>query len=140
MDTAPNSLYRVEPQPPARILRRCCRLMPSSASDLAPELQPLRAQEQAIYRALARVLWLAVAIVLAFWFIDAISVVALLFAFTMILAVALNPPVVWMERHGVPRGLGTVLVAGTLLAVLGVLGWLAIPRLASCRHQRATAP
>ena len=47
----------------------------------------------------------------------------------LILAVALNVPVTWLEDRGVPRGWGTLLSFLAVLAVAGGVAWLVVPRL-----------
>lgn len=85
-------------------------------------------QDQNLYRALARAIWLAAGIFLAFWFINAITFVLLFFTTVFILTIALNPPVRWMEKRGVPRVVGTLLLGAALLAVVGVAAWIIAPR------------
>lgn len=86
-------------------------------------------REDTLYRAMARAIWLVAALALAFWFLDAILFVVLFFTAVVIFAMALNPPVRWLERHKVPRVAGVALVTLALLAVLALLGWLVLPRI-----------
>ncbi len=86
-------------------------------------------QEGPIFRALARALGLAAALVAALWFLNAILGVLLIFAFIAILAIALNPAVTWLEGRRVPRAVGTLLILGGLAVGAGLLGWLVVPRL-----------
>lgn len=82
-----------------------------------------------LFQALARAIYLAVALVALLWFGQKIIGVLLFFSLALILAIALNAPVTWLERRRVPRALATLLVFGTVAATLGVLGWLTVPRL-----------
>lgn len=84
-----------------------------------------------LYKALAKAIYLATGVVLFLWFLSAIDTVLLASLLALILAVAINAPVTWLEGKGWSRG------AGTAVAFLGFLGitagvlWLIIPRLAS---------
>ncbi|HZO91282.1 MAG TPA: AI-2E family transporter [Chthonomonadaceae bacterium] len=82
-----------------------------------------------LYRVLSRIVYLAVGVFLAIWFLDAITFVLLLFVTAAIIAIALNPPVTWLEDKGVSRALGTALVCLVVAVVLGLIGWLVVPRL-----------
>ncbi len=87
-------------------------------------------REQDLYGALSRTVWLAAGLFLVFWFLDAIILVMLMFAFALILAMALNPPVNWLEGRKVPRVVGTLMVGLGVVMVIGALGWLVLPRIA----------
>lgn len=93
---------------------------------MQPDAQP---QEDRLYRTIARSIWLAAGVFLLFWFLDAVTFVVLFFAVVTILALALNPPVRWLEKHKWPRWAGMLLVFAVILAIAGGLGWLVIPRL-----------
>ncbi|CAN5668190.1 AI-2E family transporter [soil metagenome] len=82
-----------------------------------------------LFKTLSKVLLLAAALVTLLWFIYEIQRVLLLFILTLILALALNAPVTWLERKKLSRGIATLLVFAGLLAVVGLLGWLVVPRL-----------
>lgn len=86
-------------------------------------------QSETLYRTLSRVVLLAVALFLFFWFLYQ-ALLAVLFALVaFILALALNPPVVWLEKRGLARVWGTLLVMLTVFAVIGAVGTLVVPRL-----------
>lgn len=92
---------------------------------------PDRQPEDTLYRALARAILLATGVFLALWFLDAVVVVVLLFATAFIFAVALNPPVMWLEERKVPRPVATLLVCLAIAVATGALGWLVVPRIAA---------
>jgi predicted PurR-regulated permease PerM len=54
----------------------------------------------------------------------------LLTSAALLLAVALNPLVTWLERRRVPRWAGIALAMIGVVAVIGVIGWLLIPPIA----------
>ncbi len=83
-----------------------------------------------LFRALQRAIALATGIFLTLWFLDAVVVVVLLFATAFIFAVALNPPVMWLESRKVPRVAATLLVCGAIVVITGALGWIVVPRIA----------
>lgn len=84
---------------------------------------------EAIYRALARAILLATGIFLLFWFLYQ-ALLAILFALVaFILALALNPPVSWLEKRGLNRIWATLVVILAALVVVAGLGMLVVPRL-----------
>lgn len=82
-----------------------------------------------LFQALAKAIYLAVALVALLWFGQKIIGVLLFFALALILAIALNAPVTWLERRRVHRTVATLLVFGIVAATLGLLGWFTVPRL-----------
>lgn len=92
--------------------------------------RPAPGPESSLYRALARTIYLAAGVFVFVWFLDAITLVLLFFLIALILTLALNPPVTWLERKKVPRVLAALLVLGMLGALTVGLGALVVPRLA----------
>lgn len=82
-----------------------------------------------LYRTLARVVYLATGVVIVLFFLDAVVVTLLFFLLAVILAMALNPPVTWLEQKGVHRTLATLMVILVVFAIIGLLAWLIMPRL-----------
>lgn len=82
-----------------------------------------------LFNALAKALYLAAALGAMLWFLHEIQSVLLFFTLALVLAVAMNAPVVWLEKRGLARGAATLLVALLVFALVGLLGWLVIPRL-----------
>ncbi len=86
-------------------------------------------REGELYRAIAKAIWLAAALAVALWFLNAIVLVLLVFAFTFILAIALNAPVTWLEQRRMHRSVATTLVCSAVAAIMALLGWIIFPRL-----------
>jgi len=82
-----------------------------------------------LYKTLAGVLYLAAGIYLLFRILAALSGTILLFVVASILAIALNPPVTWLESRRIQRVAGTILVLAVILGIVAVLVWLVLPRL-----------
>ena len=82
-----------------------------------------------LFKALAKAIYLAAALLALLWFLHEIRSVLLFFTLALVLAVAMNAPVVWLERKGLPRIAATLLVTFLVLGVLALLGWMVIPRL-----------
>ncbi len=82
-----------------------------------------------LFRALAKAVYLAAAVLVLLWFLHEIQGVLLFFLLALVLAVAMNAPVVWLERRGMPRVVATLLVSALGLGMVALLGWLVIPRL-----------
>ena len=81
-------------------------------------------------RALIRAVLLATGAVVALWFLHQILFAILFIVVAVILTLALNPPVVWLEKRKIPRVGATLLVFAALLGVVGGLGALVVPRIA----------
>jgi predicted PurR-regulated permease PerM len=92
----------------------------------------------AIYKALAKAIYLTLGIVLIVNFIDAIRVILLFFILAGIFAIALMPPVNWLEQRKVPRVVGTLLVLSGVLGTFVGLGFLIAPQVSSQINQLAT--
>lgn len=82
-----------------------------------------------LFKALAKAIYLAAAVLVLLWFLHEIRSVLLFFMLALILAVAMNAPVAWLSRKGIPRVAATLLVSTLVLGIVGFLGWLVIPRL-----------
>lgn len=82
-----------------------------------------------LFHALARAIYLLVGLVALLWFGQKIIGVLLFFALALILAIALNAPVTWLERRRIPRTVATILVFSIVGGTLALLGWFTVPRL-----------
>lgn len=81
----------------------------------------------ALYRALARALYLAVGLFLLLWFINTVRLVAIFFLLAVILFMGANPMVTWGEKRGLPRHLGMIALLVATAAVLVILVLLVMP-------------
>jgi putative permease len=79
------------------------------------------------YRAARRVVGLVLLLAIAWLVVRSLRTILLLFAIVFLIAMVLNPLVVWLERRRVPRGLGVALVLLALILVAGTLAIVAIP-------------
>jgi putative permease len=61
--------------------------------------------------------------------LDAIAVTVIVFAIGFFLAIVLDPPIRWLDRHGLSRGMSVGLIAMALLAAIGLSAYLAVPPL-----------
>ncbi|MGI9179727.1 MAG: AI-2E family transporter [Longimicrobiaceae bacterium] len=82
-----------------------------------------------LLRTLTRALLLTAGLVVLLWFLYQTLRVLLLFILALILALAINAPVTWLERKGLGRALAALVVFTGLAALLGALGWFVLPRL-----------
>lgn len=82
-----------------------------------------------LFKPLAKVLYLAIGLVALVWFAHLIRYVLLAALLALILAVALNGPVTWLERRRVSRPAATALSFFAIAGVLAGVGWLVVPRL-----------
>lgn len=65
---------------------------------------------------------LVFALLLAMYFVYQIRVVALVFLLTLLFSIIVSGPVDFLERRGLRRGWGTLIVFGSLVLVLGSVG------------------
>jgi putative permease len=89
----------------------------------------LNQQGTDLFRALAKAIYLAAAVLVLLWLLHEIRGVLLFFLLALVLAVAMNAPVAWLERREIPRLAATLLVSALALGTVALLGWLVIPRL-----------
>jgi putative permease len=82
------------------------------------------------YRGARRIVWLIFLLVIAWFVLRSLQSVVLLFAIVFLLAMVLNPIVVWLRKHHVPRLASVILLMLTLVAVTGTIILFAIPPLA----------
>jgi len=82
------------------------------------------------YHGARRIVWLIFLLVIAWFVLRSLQSVVLLFAIVFLLAMVLNPIVVWLQRHHIPRLASVVLLMFALLAVAGTIVLFAIPPLA----------
>src|SRR4051812_21380958 len=81
------------------------------------------------YRDLQRAIFLVAGLFLLYQLAAPLAALLLLFLLSFILAAALNPVAVWLQRWGVPRILSAIGLVAVTIALLGVVAWLALPPL-----------
>ncbi|CAN5548342.1 N/A [soil metagenome] len=90
----------------------------------------MESQSRSLYHALAKALFLAAGLIVLLWLLYRIQTVLMASLLALILALALNAPVTWMEKRGISRGVGTGLSFLSVALVTAGIGWLVVPRLA----------
>src|SRR4030095_14995965 len=81
------------------------------------------------YHGAWRIVWLAFLLFIVWLILRALQPVILLFALVFLLAMVLNPIVVWLQKHHIPRFVGVILVMLALIAVTTTIIVFAIPPL-----------
>src|SRR5213596_2146511 len=81
------------------------------------------------YHGARRIVWLLFLLFVVWLILRALQPVILLFALVLLLAMVLNPIVVWLQKHHVPRFLGVILLMLALVAVTTTIILFAIPPL-----------
>ena len=81
------------------------------------------------YYGARRIVWLVFFVFIIWLILRALQPVILLFALVFLLAMVLNPIVVWLQKHRVPRFVGVILVMLALIAVTTTIILFAIPPL-----------
>lgn len=74
-----------------------------------------------------RVVGLVLALLLGIYFIHQIPQLVLLFLLTILFAIVLSGPVNYLARMGLPRGVGVLVVLGSLGLVLWLASWMITP-------------
>ncbi len=82
------------------------------------------------YRGAYRIVWLAFLLIIVWLILRSLVSVVLLFAIVFLLAMVLNPIVVWLQKHHVPRLASVILLMLALVTVAGTIIVFAIPPLA----------
>jgi len=82
------------------------------------------------YHGAWRIVWLVFLLVIVWLIVRALEPVILLFALVFLLAMVLNPIVVWLEKRHVPRFVSVILLILALIAVTATIIVFAIPPLA----------
>lgn len=100
--------------------------VPASSAERRRHSERATRDRSEVFPLIVHGLLLAAALVTILWFLHQVQRAALVLTVAVIAAVFLNGPVIWLERRGLSRKLGTWVV---LLAAAGVLGWLILPRL-----------
>src|ERR1043165_6795735 len=81
------------------------------------------------YHGAWRIVWLVFLLIVIWLILRALQPVILLFALVFLLAMVLNPIVVWLQKHRVPRFVSVMLVILALIAVTTTIILFAIPPL-----------
>src|ERR1043166_8527560 len=81
------------------------------------------------YHGAWRIVWLVFLLIVVGLILRALQPVILLFALVFLLAMVLNPIVVWLRKHRVPRLLSAILLILALIAGAGTIVVFAIPPL-----------
>src|SRR5262252_7014611 len=82
------------------------------------------------YHGAWRIVWLVFLLIIIWLILCALQPVILLFALVFLLAMVLNPIVVWLQKHHVPRFISVILLMLALVAVTTTIIVFAIPPLA----------
>ena len=82
------------------------------------------------YHGAWRIVWLVFLLIIVWLILRSLQPVILLFALVFLLAMVLNPIVVWLQKHHVPRFASAILLILALVAVAGTIILFAIPPLA----------
>ena len=85
---------------------------------------------QLSYYGARRIVWLVFLLIIVSLILRALQDVILLFALVFLLAMVLNPIVVWLEKRHVPRFVSVILLILTLVAITATIVIFAIPPLA----------
>src|SRR5436309_15912102 len=75
------------------------------------------------------IVWLVFLLIIVWFILPALQPVILLFALVFLLAMVLNPIVVWLRNRHVPRLLSVILLMLALIAVAGTIVLFSIPPL-----------
>lgn len=86
-------------------------------------------QPDSLYKSLIKAISYAAGVVILLWFLYKTAGVVLLLLFALILALVINGPVAALEKKGMRRFWACLIVFGIILLVIGLLGWLIVPKI-----------
>ena len=81
------------------------------------------------YHGARRIVWLVFFLFAAWLILRALEPIILLFALVFLLAMVLNPILVWLQKHHIPRFISVILLMLALVAVTTTIVLFAIPPL-----------
>ena len=81
------------------------------------------------YHGAWRIVWLVFLLFIVWLILRTLQPVILLFALVFLLAMVLNPIVVWLQKHHVPRFVSVILLMLALVAVTSTIVLFAVPPL-----------
>src|SRR5207245_5753097 len=81
------------------------------------------------YHGAWRIVWLIFFLFIVWLILRALQPVILLFALVLLIAMVLNPIVVWLHKHHLPRFVGVILLMLALIALTTTIVLFAIPPL-----------
>src|SRR6516162_8099305 len=81
------------------------------------------------YYGTRRIIWLVFFLFIIWLILRALEPIILLFALVLLLAMVLNPIVVWLQKHHLPRFISVILVMLALFAMTATIILFAIPPL-----------
>src|SRR5438270_12765971 len=81
------------------------------------------------YHGACRIVWLVFLLFIVWLILRSLQPVILLFALVFLLAMVLNPIVVWLQKHRVPRFVSVILLMLALVAVTSTIILFAVPPL-----------
>src|SRR5438270_2058854 len=81
------------------------------------------------YHGARRIVWLIFFLFILWLILRALQPIILLFALVLLLAMVLNPIVIWLQKHHVPRFVSVILLMLVLVAVTTTIILFAIPPL-----------
>src|SRR5262252_905747 len=87
------------------------------------------------YHGAWRIVWLVFLLIILGLILRALEPVILLFALVFLLAMVLNPIVVWLQKHHVPRTASVIFLVLALLAITATVIVFAIPPIARQGHE-----
>src|SRR5438552_16963878 len=82
-----------------------------------------------MYHGARRIVWLIFFLFILWLILRALQPIILLFALVLLLAMVLNPIVIWLQKHHVPRFVSVILLMLVLVAVTTTIVVFAIPPL-----------
>jgi predicted PurR-regulated permease PerM len=86
---------------------------------------------QNIFPSLVKLISLVAAYIVMLWFFYEIAGVLLLILLSIILAIIVNAPVVWLEKRRIKRFWACMIVFATIIVIAGLLGWLIVPKISA---------
>jgi putative permease len=88
-------------------------------------------ESKQIYDAVKKSLLYATGLIILLWITNKIISVILLLIFALVMVIILNVPVTWLERKKIRRGWACIMVFGSILLVMFLIGWMIFPKISA---------
>src|SRR2546430_13578164 len=115
-------------------MRAWCSSVPSVKGTMVKEPDHESQHAPLSYYGARRIVWLVFLLIIAWSNLRGLQNVILLFALVFLLAMVLNPIVVWLKKRHVPRFVSVLLLLLTLFAITRPHAIFALPPLARQTH------
>src|SRR6185437_14997933 len=89
-----------------------------------------RLSGDSLFKIFSKVIAFTALMIVLLWLLFKVSGILLVFILAMVIALIVNAPVSWLEKRNIKRVWASTIVFSCIVLVLGLIGWLIIPKIA----------